>query len=258
MYLESLDNKDVLPVILRNPNSCGVLAVETQCRLVSASWSSLMGLLDLYSSNRSCPVNIAGSVILETDFCLMARKGVFGSKFSGILCHEEAGISCQETLRGLGGPVFKVSSNGEAAELVSKYDEYANFCAVGPRISAEKFGLQVIRESIQDTETWTRFFYLVHGDYSGPVIFSPGTRYYAWIVFELGNWPNALALALLSFGNNQLNITQMQCDSIEGKLRFAIEVRVMHNQVNDFNRAVESFYKKVAKALVFGPFSVIC
>lgn len=259
-YLEANSNSDVLPNLLKDPeNVSAVLAVETSKRIVSQSWISMMNLLDKYPRTMYCPIQICGCIVVETKFALMARKGFDIKRCEGILCHEEAQYSCDSKFRHITSNVVNVASNGLAAEFVAQKDVYQNFCAVAPRMAAEKFGLEVLDDSVQDGNTWTRFYYWTSKKKPCGVFGkSSDKENRAMIVFELDNDPNRLVLALFSFGNHRLNLSHIQTHSLgDGKLRFAIEVVVKGNQLDDFFRVLNSFVLKTKKALVFGPFRMI-
>lgn len=243
-YVEAKTNRDVLRLIEKH-GGYGAIAMETLAEgRVAEPVESFIELL----KSAECRFHIVGSIQMKLHFCLMARDGAV---IEGIIAHPKALGACKGKIK---LPIMEAISNGEAARLVAESEEHRNHAALGPCSAAEKYGLKILDEAFEDKEAVTTFFLIAPQDHPIAV----GEKNRALIVYKTPHKPGALVDSLIPFKTEGLNLIQIHSVHIGGGVyHFAIEVEVKGNEMDKWQRAVESFESCVEKHFTFGPFEVL-
>lgn len=112
-------------------------------------------------------LRIRREVLLPVEQQLMAVRGTQLKDVKKVLSHPQPLGQCagflRERLRGV--PLDTTSSTAEAARLVAERKEGA---AIGPRAAAERYGLEIIAENVQDADVNTTRFVLVAREDEAP------------------------------------------------------------------------------------------
>ncbi|MFA7193933.1 MAG: prephenate dehydratase domain-containing protein [Candidatus Paceibacterota bacterium] len=247
-------NSEILGLI-RGHEGYGTIAMETLAEgRVAEPLESFIELVSMYKRTEDCPFRIVGAIKMNLHFCLMTRGGVSESSIEKIVAHPKSLGACKGNIAKTTLPTISVSSNGEAARLVSEDEGYSMFAALGPKSASEKYGLKIIDESFEDKEAFTTFFLIAPKSHAVSV----GKNNRVLIVYELAHEPGALVQSLLPFAEEGLNLIQIHSVHVGNRIyNFAIEIEVAEEQLDAFERAVGRFESNVTSHLCFGPFEVL-
>ena len=157
---------------------------------------------------------IIGEHFLPVHHQLMTVPGVHRSKINIVRSHVHALGQCRKVIRELGlKPVVAADTAGAARELSESRDPAQ--AAIASKLAAEIYGLEVIREDIEDeSHNTTRF-----------VVLSPTPQdaepedvpVMTTFVFRVRNVPAALYKAMGGFATNGVNMTKLESYQIEGQ-----------------------------------------
>jgi prephenate dehydratase len=155
---------------------------------------------------------IVGEVELRVDHCLLALPGTPLDQVQVVYSHPQALAQVETALRQMRGvEVVAVYDTAGAAKMVREGNR-KNAAAVASRRAADVFGLEILRESIQDfRDNITRFCII-----TAP----PGTVEGAdktSMVFALASRPGALFKALAGFALRDINLTKIESRPLRGK-----------------------------------------
>jgi prephenate dehydratase len=157
---------------------------------------------------------IIGEHFLPVHHQLMIVPGADKAAVKTVHSHVHALGQCRKVIRELGiRPVVAADTAGAARELSQNRDP--SRAAIASRLAAEIYGLEVIREDIEDeSHNTTRFVVLSAtpkdaGPEEGPVITT--------FVFRVRNVPAALYKAMGGFATNGVNMTKLESYQIEGQ-----------------------------------------
>jgi chorismate mutase/prephenate dehydratase len=149
------------------------------------------------------PLKICGEVVLRVHQNLM-RKGKGLKNVKRVYSHQQSLAQCQKWLaQNLPGVErIAVASNAEAARLAAK--EKAA-CAVGPKLAAARYGLEVIAANIEDeASNRTRFAVL------GALEPGPSGHDGTSIVMSAPNRPGAVHALLEPFARHGVSMSRLE------------------------------------------------
>ncbi|MEI8061865.1 MAG: prephenate dehydratase domain-containing protein [bacterium] len=244
-YIEAKNNGEVLRLIAKH-EGYGAIAMET---LAGGRVAEPLEAFIETLQSPECTFHIVGAVQMKLHFCLMVRQD--NEEITSVIAHPKALEACKGKIE---LPTLNASSNGEAARLVAESEEHKSCAALGPRSAAEKYGLKVLDEAFEDKEAITTFFLITPKEHKVAV----GKKNRALIVYKTPHKPGALVDSLLPFKTEGLNMIQIHSvHAGNGVYHFAIEVEVGENEMDKWQRAMESFESCVEKHFTFGPFEVL-
>ena len=251
------NNEEVLPLII-NHGGYGAIAMETEAEgRVDGPVNTFIKLLERYPTTADCPITVVGAIRMPLNFALMVRPGVRKSEVQILIAHPKSLGACKNLVQGLTldgkANVVESDSNGKAAEDVATKPELALAAALGPRVAAEKYGLEVLDEACEDMPAATTFFLL------GPKSHSvkPGSR--AVLVFRIKHECGALVDALLPFKEEGLSLRQIHsCYTQEGQYDFFIEIEIEcdRHEPDKLSRAMKKASQHMTRHILFGSFPV--
>ncbi len=140
------------------------------------------------------------------DQCLLASKNTDLEEIERVYSHEQALGQCREFLELKLSKAEQVvcSSTAEAAYVISHNSE-EKWAAIGPKRSAEVYGLNCLAERIQDsTENTTRFIYVGHN------LAELNEDDKTSLLIITGNTPGALFDVLQEFAIRQINLSRIE------------------------------------------------
>lgn len=153
------------------------------------------------------PLRICGEVALRVHQNLLRRAAGAGAGLQGmrrVYSHPQSLAQCHNWL-GTHLPLAErvpAASNGEAARLAA--DE-ADACAIGPEIAAERYGLEVLAQSIEDDpNNRTRFLVL------GPQSPAPTGRDATSLVMSAPNRPGAVHALLTPLARHGVSMSRIE------------------------------------------------
>ncbi|WP_041657913.1 prephenate dehydratase [Marinithermus hydrothermalis] len=179
---------------------CGVVPVE----------NSLAGSINqTYDLLLEHDLHVVGEVILRVQHCLVAPKGTRIEEVRRVISHPQALAQCDGFLARYhleGVPVYDTAG---AARQLAQHPE-PGVAAIASRRAAERYGLEVLAEGIEDFEfNYTRFFVLAtqerprgEGPHKTSVVFALRQR--------LGHSPGGLLEVLQGFAEHRVNLTKLE------------------------------------------------
>ena len=156
---------------------------------------------------------IIGEHFLPVHHQLMTVPGVDRSKIRIVRSHVHALGQCRKVIRELGlKPVVAADTAGAARELSESLDPAQ--AAIASKLAAEIYGLEVIREDIEDeSHNTTRFVVLS----ATPQDAEPeDVPVMTTFVFRVRNVPAALYKAMGGFATNGVNMTKLESYMVGG------------------------------------------
>jgi prephenate dehydratase len=148
-------------------------------------------------------------------FQLMVLPGVTREDIRTVHSHIHALGQCRKIVRRNGWKPVIAGDTAGAAKLVSESGD-RTMAALAPRLAADLYGLSIVAENVEDTESnVTRFVVLsreekkAERDGEGIVVTT--------FVFNVRNIPAALYKALGGFATNGINMTKLESYQIGGK-----------------------------------------
>ena len=109
-------------------------------------------------------------------------------------------------------PVQHSDTAGAARSIAERGDK--TIAAIGPKLAAEIYGLEILRESVEDAEhNTTRFLVMAR---EGAVLPAGIGQCVTTIVFRVRSVPAALYKALGGFATNGINLTKLESYLVDG------------------------------------------
>jgi len=164
----------------------------------------------------------SGLYIIDEHFqpvhhCLLAPKGASIESLKRVYSHPQALAQCREQLRVLGvEPVAYSDTAGAAQEAAARQDPETG--AVASKLAAETYGLEILRERIEDRLGNTTRFVVMSRDRVDP---ESGTDSMISFIFQTRSQPAALYKALGGFATNGVNITKLESYHVDANFTVA-------------------------------------
>jgi prephenate dehydratase len=157
---------------------------------------------------------IIGEHFLPVHHQLMIVPGSDRSKVRTVHSHVHALGQCRKVIREMGiKPVVAADTAGAARELSQTRD--TSRAAIASRLAAGIYGLEIIREDIEDeSHNTTRFVVLSATPQDAEPEDQPVITTF---VFRVRNVPAALYKAMGGFATNGVNMTKLESYQIEGQ-----------------------------------------
>jgi prephenate dehydratase len=150
---------------------------------------------------------ITREVVLDIEHCLLAPSGVELDDIEEILSIPVATAQCHNFLRERlpDVEVRAANSTADAARLVAEGTERAT-AALGPRVAADVYGLDLIAEGIADHEdNQTRFILVSRDEIPAPT----GHDKTALVVYQRADEPGSLISILQEFAARRINLSNL-------------------------------------------------
>ena len=170
---------------------------------------------DIHNLLPESNLHIVGEYFMPIRFQLMVLPGVTREDIRTVHSHIHALGQCRKIVRRNGWKPVIAGDTAGAAKLVSESGD-RSMAALAPRLAADLYGLSIVAENVEDTESnVTRFVVLsreetkAERDGEGIVVTT--------FVFNVRNIPAALYKALGGFATNGINMTKLESYQIGGK-----------------------------------------
>lgn len=149
-------------------------------------------------------VPITGELSMRIRHCLLAPAGTLLTEVQRAISHPQALAQCASFLRQHGiFPVAATDTAGCAKHVAEETPPHT--AAIASRAVADRYGLTVLREGIEDSpDNYTRFLAL------GAVPALTGSRSKTAVAFSVENHPGALHQVLGVFALRGLNLTRLE------------------------------------------------
>lgn len=144
---------------------------------------------------------------------LMAKPGTTLASIKRVMSHTQALGQCRSTIRKLGLTPIPEADTAGSARLVAESADPTT-AAIASRLAAEIYGLQILKEDMEDELHNTTRFVILAGE---PDDAEPGDGpVMTTFVFRVRNVPAALYKALGGFATNGVNMTKLESYQTEG------------------------------------------
>ena len=188
------DLEDVIGSVLTQEVDCAVVPIENS---LEGSIGITMDALKEYD------IYIIGEVIVPIRHCLLSKGHMEDIKV--ILSHSQGLAQCRKFIREHFRDV-KIQTTGSTSHAAKLTSEFPEMAAIASRESAQKYGLDILADDIQDyKENHTRFAVL------GNNIPEPTGHDKTSIIIHLGqDRPGALYNLLGEFAGRNINLTKIE------------------------------------------------
>jgi prephenate dehydratase len=154
-------------------------------------------------------LHIVGEYFLPIHFQLMVLPGVDRKEIRTVHSHIHALGQCRKYIRKNGWKPVIAGDTAGAAKLVSEMQDRA-MAALAPRLAASLYGLDILEENVEDTDTnVTRFVVLTRSKHWVERA-APDTKMMTTFMFRVRNVPAALYKAMGGFATNGVNMTKLE------------------------------------------------
>jgi prephenate dehydratase len=154
-------------------------------------------------------LSIVGEYFLPIHFQLMVLPGVARDEIRTVHSHIHALGQCRKYVRANGWKAIVAGDTAGAAKLVAETGE-RSMAALAPRLAASLYGLSIMEEDVEDTDTnVTRFVVLTREARWVERPFADAPMMTTFI-FRVRNVPAALYKAMGGFATNGVNMTKLE------------------------------------------------
>jgi prephenate dehydratase len=190
-----------------------VAAGEAELAMIPIDNSLAGRVADIHHFLPTSDLHIIAEHFQRIEFALMAVPGATTDTLKTVHSHVHALGQCRGVIRELGlVPVVSGDTAGAAREVAEADDPTQ--AAIAPPLAAEIYGLDILRDEIEDEEhNTTRFIVLSRAlEYAPPDAGHVVTTF----IFNVRNLPAALYKALGGFATNGVNMTKLESYMVDG------------------------------------------
>lgn len=234
LYFNSWDN--VFSAVDSGLCQYGILPVE------NSTAGSVNRIYDLMADYN---FSIVRSAKIKTSHTLLVNSGVLLSDVKEIISHEQAINQCANFLKGLKGVKITYCENTAVAARTVQKSGRKDLAAISSRACAELYGLTILPESIQNTDSnYTRFICI-----SKKAEIYPGANKTSFIL-SVPNKPGSLYRVMSKFSALGINLTKLESRPIPGsdfEFLFYLDVEssiyspALYELINELQYSVEQF-----------------
>ena len=234
------DIQDTVEALIHNEVDCSIVPVENSLE------GSIPLTLDLLMEHQ---LKIVGEVIVQINHCLLATGRL--SDIKVIMSHPQALSQCRKYIKShfRNVELRPVLSTSHAAKLASGSGDIA---AIASRESAQRYGLKILDENIQDmNENYTRFI-VIGNDIPEPT----GNDKTSIIIYLQKNRPGALFEILKEFANKNIDLTKIESRPTKkflGDYLFHIDLKG-HIEDRHIKETLEKINSKVGMLKILGSY----
>jgi prephenate dehydratase len=218
---------------------------------VMAIENSIAGsILPNYFLLQSYHFSIIGELYLPIHMHLLTLPGVKLKDIKCIESHPMAIRQCTEFIHTLNGIDVRESDDTALSAKRVKELKLKDTAAIANEFAAKKFGLQILEKRIEThKKNFTRFLVLTRRSNGQP------DSNKASLCFEVANEVGSLAEALMTFKNNDINLTKIQSIPIIGKpSEYSIHIDVEWRKRKSYDEAMKQVLRQVKNLNVLGEY----
>jgi prephenate dehydratase len=154
-------------------------------------------------------LHIIGEYFLPIHFQLMVLPGVERKEIRSVHSHIHALGQCRKYIRKNGWKPVVAGDTAGAAKLVAEMQD-RSMAALAPRLAASLYGLDILEENVEDTDTNVTRFVVLTKSKQWVERPSPDARMMTTFMFRVRNVPAALYKAMGGFATNSVNMTKLE------------------------------------------------
>ncbi len=153
-------------------------------------------------------LHIVGETFEPIHHALLGMKGAKIEELTDIHSHIHALPQCQKIINDLGlKEHVSADTAGAARDIITMNDPTQ--CAIASTLAAKIYGLEILKENIQDESHNTTRFLFVSREGHVPE-FDKNKDYITSFIFEVRNIPAALYKGLGGFATNNINMVKLE------------------------------------------------
>ncbi|BBH17323.1 prephenate dehydratase [Nocardioides baekrokdamisoli] len=175
--------------------------------------NSLAGrVADIHHFLPTSSLFIIAEKFLRIRFSLLGLPGTDISEIRTVHSHVHALGQCRKVIKELGlKPIISGDTAGAAREIVEAGDK--SQAAISPPLAAGIYGLDVLREEVEDEDHNTTRFVVLSREFVPAPTDAPAVTTF---IFNVRNIPAALYKALGGFATNGVNMTKLESYMVGG------------------------------------------
>ncbi len=154
-------------------------------------------------------LHIIGEYFLPIHFQLMVLPGVSRREIKTVHSHIHALGQCRKYIRKNGWKPVVAGDTAGAAKLVAEVKD-RTMAALAPRLAAELYGLDILEENVEDTDSNVTRFVVLTKSKQWAERPSPDAKMMTTFIFRVRNVPAALYKAMGGFATNGVNMTKLE------------------------------------------------
>jgi prephenate dehydratase len=212
--LEMYPDAEVVPQPTFEHCFQAVAAGEAELGMIPIENSLAGRVADIHHLLPTSDLAIVAEYFLPVHHQLLGVPGASIEELEVVQSHVHALGQCRKIIRELGLSAEVAADTAGSARFVAELRDPRR-AAIAPRLAAEIYGLQILRENVEDEAHNTTRFVVLSRDAAeipaanGPVITS--------FIFRVRNVPAALYKALGGFATNNVNMTKLESYQLGGK-----------------------------------------
>lgn len=151
---------------------------------------------------------IIGEHFLRVEHALLGVPGAKIEDLKHVHSHIHALPQCRELIKELGvKPHVHADTAGAAMEIAGMKDKTHG--AIASKLAAEIYGLDILRQDVQDADHNTTRFLILSTEAQVPVL-DESQEFITSFIFEVRNIPAALYKAMGGFATNGINMVKLE------------------------------------------------
>jgi len=154
-------------------------------------------------------LHIVGEYFLPIHFQLMVLPGVARTEIRTVHSHIHALGQCRKYIRKNGWKPTVAGDTAGAAKLVAQMRD-RTMAALAPRLAASLYGLDILEENVEDTDTNVTRFVVLTRSKQWVERTAPDAGMMTTFIFRVRNVPAALYKAMGGFATNGVNMTKLE------------------------------------------------
>lgn len=197
-------------------------------------------------------VKITGEVIIPVKHSLIGRKKMRMDKIKKVISHPHATAQCRNFLSTYlkGAEIIAANSTAEAVRILKKEDD--DIAAIGTKIAAKIYDLQIIESDIEDNkDNKTRFVFL-----GNSLQQKTGDDKTTIVCFLKEDKPGSLFNILKEFARRDINLTCLESRPAKKDLGDYVFIIDLDGHLHDKNifEAIEALRKSVYLVKILGSY----
>lgn len=151
-------------------------------------------------------LRISGELYTKITHCLIAPYGTDIGKIRKVISHPQALGQCSCYIEKMGFDPVGFQDTASAVASLSD-PSYSGYAAIGNRMSARLYGMDILQDDIGDfSDNYTRFISVTRSNLKPDV----GARMKASVVLSLEDSPGSLKKALEIYSSHGVNLTRIE------------------------------------------------
>jgi prephenate dehydratase len=159
---------------------------------------------------------IVGEYFMPIHFQLMILPDATRDDIRTVHSHIHALGQCRKIVRANGWKPVVAGDTAGAAKLVAERGD-KSMAAFAPRLAADLYGLKIIAENVEDTDTNVTRFVVLSRNEARANRADPDALMVTTFIFRVRNLPAALYKAMGGFATNGVNMTKLESYQLGGK-----------------------------------------